>query len=83
MYAIILRVLQWPSPEQQQRTARDIQDICSIPGVVGFIDGTHIRISSALQGEKDYYNRKGFHSIQLQLFSCEVEIHFMYNSTLH
>lgn len=69
MYIILkfIQVIQWPSPEQQQRTAIEIQDMCSLPGVVGFIDGTHIRISSALQGQKDYYNRKGFPSIQLQV----------------
>lgn len=34
---------------------------------MGFIEWTtHIRLSSVLQGEKDYYNRKGFPSIQLQ-----------------
>ena len=73
MNAIILNFIQWPSPEQQQCTARYIQDICSLSGVVGLIDGTHIRISSALQSEKDYYNRKGFPSIQLRVFSCEVD----------
>ena len=34
-----LRVIQWPSPEQHQRTAMDVQDICSLPGAVGFIGG--------------------------------------------
>lgn len=32
---------------------------CGLPGVDGFLDGTHIRLSSALNGERDFYNRKG------------------------
>ena len=36
-------------------------------GCIGFIDGTHIRLASSLCGERDYYNHKGFPSIQLQV----------------
>lgn len=35
--------------------------------MTGFIDGTHIRLSAAIGGERDYYNRKGYPSIQLQV----------------
>jgi len=44
-----------------------VEQLCHLPGVVGFVDGSHVRLSSALGGDKDFYNRKGFPSIQLQV----------------
>ncbi|XP_069108207.1 putative nuclease HARBI1 [Argopecten irradians] len=66
LYQLGERVIQWPSPEKQQQTAQQVQQVCTLPGVIGFLDGTHIRLSTALGGEKDYFNRKGFPSMQLQ-----------------
>ncbi|XP_061170372.1 putative nuclease HARBI1 [Saccostrea echinata] len=63
----IIKVIRRPNPEQQRQTAEEIQGNCRLPGVIGFIDGSHIQLSSALDGEKDYYNKKGFPSIQLQI----------------
>jgi hypothetical protein len=36
------------------------------PGVVGIIDGTHIRIRAPLEKPDVYISRKTFHSIQVQ-----------------
>ena len=36
------------------------------PGVIGCVDGTHIRITAPHDNEADYVNRKGFHSINVQ-----------------
>lgn len=49
----------WPNAERQKEISREVENICGLPGVVGFLDGTHIRLSSALNGERDFYNRKG------------------------
>lgn len=38
-----------------------------MPNCIGFIDGTHIGLSFLPNGDKDYINRKGYPSIQLQL----------------
>lgn len=38
-----------------------------IPYVVGAIDGSHIPIIAPRDNHVDYFNRKGFHSILLQL----------------
>lgn len=59
----------WPNAERQKEISREVENICGLPGVVGFLDGTHIRLSSALNGERDFYNRKGFPSIQVQVSS--------------
>ena len=44
-----------------------VERASSIRGCIGFIDGTHIRLASSPGGERDYFNRKGFPSIQLQI----------------
>ncbi|XP_069131771.1 uncharacterized protein [Argopecten irradians] len=60
------QVIRWPDADRQREIAREVEDSVGIPGVVGFIDGTHIRLASAPGGEREYYNRKKFPSIQLQ-----------------
>ena len=44
-----------------------VQQESGLPGVVGFLDGTHIRMSGTIGGDQDYYNRKGYPSMQLQV----------------
>lgn len=42
--------------------------ITNVPGLMGVIDGTHIRIVVPRESEQEYINRKNFHSINIQLF---------------
>ena len=65
-------MIRWPSPDKQREISRNVEELCHLPGVVGFIDGSHIRLSSALGGDKDYFNRKGFPSMQLQVHAVLV-----------
>lgn len=44
-----------------------MEQLSHLPGVVGFVDGSHVRLSSALGGDTYFYNREGFSSIQLQV----------------
>ncbi|CAH2088329.1 unnamed protein product [Euphydryas editha] len=37
------------------------------PKIIGAIDGTHIRINATKEDQRAYVNRKGYHSIHLQL----------------
>ena len=41
--------------------------MAGFPNVIGCIDCTHIRISGPHQNEHEYVNRKGVHSINVQL----------------
>ncbi|CAC5404280.1 HARBI1 [Mytilus coruscus] len=45
------------------------------PGVVGCIDGTHVRISAPSHDEPSFVNRKGYHSINTQAI-CDHEGRF-------
>ncbi|CAC5368191.1 unnamed protein product [Mytilus coruscus] len=56
-----------PSLQRQDELSREIQLLHMLPNIIGAIDGTHIRLSSCPSNDNDYYNRKGFPSMQLQL----------------
>jgi len=76
LIGLFSQVIRWPSPNRQRQIAGNIEQICHLPGVVGFIDGTHVRISAALKGDRDYYNRKGFPSVQLQV-KTKINVHWI------
>ncbi|XP_048029600.1 putative nuclease HARBI1 [Megalobrama amblycephala] len=46
---------------------RAFMDIAGFPGVVGVIDGTHVRIIAPSEDEAVFVNRKNFHSINVQI----------------
>ena len=39
------------------------------PTVLGCIDCTHVRISTPKDNEVDYVNRKGYHSLNMQVMT--------------
>ena len=45
----------------------DFLNIANFPGVIGVIDGTHIRIVAPKEQEEVFVNRKGYHSINVQV----------------
>lgn len=51
----------------QEEISTRIADKSGVENCVGFIDGTHIRLSCIPRGDNDYVNRKGYPSVQLQL----------------
>lgn len=60
--------VRWPTPSDQARHAQAVEEETGgLRHVVGFIDGTHVRIVPRNARERVYsYNRKEFHSIVLQ-----------------
>ncbi|XP_061164358.1 putative nuclease HARBI1 [Saccostrea echinata] len=42
-------------------------DIAGFPNVVGCVDGTQIKIKAPKDNEADFINRKGFHSLNVQM----------------
>ncbi|XP_018365088.1 PREDICTED: putative nuclease HARBI1, partial [Trachymyrmex cornetzi] len=47
------------------------------PGIIGMIDGTHIKIEAPQENHESYINRKGYHSIQLQIV-CNHKMEFIH-----
>lgn len=60
--------ISWPDDADRRRSAAQFFVKRRIPGVVGAIDGSHVRIRAPAfdQHPEAYVNRKGFHSLILQ-----------------
>ena len=41
-------------------------ELANLPGVLGLVDGTHVRIQKPSENEADYVNRHFYHSINVQ-----------------
>lgn len=54
------------------RTCAAFSRVSGFPRVIGAIDGTHIPIKAPIENEHIYVNRKGFHSLNLQVV-CNAE----------
>ncbi|VDO36668.1 unnamed protein product [Heligmosomoides polygyrus] len=59
------RFIYWPRGGESTEIQRAFYRKYGIPGIVGIIDGTHVRIIAPADSEEDYVNRKGFHSLNV------------------
>ncbi|XP_052813301.1 putative nuclease HARBI1 [Mya arenaria] len=50
--------------------------LAGFPNVIGLIDGTQVRVRAPHEFEADYVNRKGYHSINVQMV-CDAKLRFM------
>lgn len=57
----------WPSIAGIAKHSAHFRELKGIPNVVGAIDGTHIRIKAPKHHPQDYFNRKSFYSLNLQV----------------
>ncbi|KAK3876809.1 hypothetical protein Pcinc_018427 [Petrolisthes cinctipes] len=65
---ILRRFVHFPvNPQEIQRMKVEFSRVGGFPGVVGVIDGTHIKIVAPKDHEEVYVNRKNFHSINVQV----------------
>lgn len=70
------RYIRFPRLQAEiQQNQADFREIAHFPGVVGVIDGTHIRIVAPREYEAEYINRKNYHSLNIQLvFNAQYRI---------
>ncbi|XP_050517564.1 putative nuclease HARBI1 [Diabrotica virgifera virgifera] len=59
-------VIKWPTNEEKVEIERHFRQK-EFPGVIGIIDGTHIKINKPQEDPDSYLNRKHFYSIQAQV----------------
>lgn len=61
----VYKVIHWPDRERQQEISNAFSRH-GFPGIIGCIDGSHIRINAPKNYPNSYVNRKNFHSLLLQ-----------------
>ena len=76
--AVMLRVRDWvkmPTQAQADHQKQKFNAMRGLPSVIGYIDGTRIRIQAPNQHEHEFVNRKNFHSINVQVrqFCCTIQ----------
>ena len=55
-----------PSPTDETEVKTKFYELAHFPGVLGLVDGTHIRIQKPSENEADYVIRHFYHSIYVQ-----------------
>ena len=58
--------------EELKQTKEKFYALAAFPGVAGCVDGTQVRIQTPTWQEYEYVNRKGYHSLNIQLI-CNAE----------
>lgn len=69
-------IIKMPSSlEEEALIMRDFRAIRNFPGIIGAIDGTHVRIKKTGGDLAQYYiNRKGYYSLNVQVSSISNNI---------
>lgn len=67
LYDLAPIVIRWPSGHNINEVWAEFERNSGFPKVIGCIDGTHICIPAPHVQPASYVNRKGHHSIQLQV----------------
>lgn len=68
MYSLAPAFIIWPDEERAEVIRNGFYGNSTFPNVLGAIDGTHINIPAPHEHQESYVNRKGHHSIQLQVY---------------
>ena len=65
---LLLKFISWPNVNQYNDIAREFNFLAGpgFPKIIGAVDGTHVRLILLLKNTNAFYNRKKFHSINLQ-----------------
>ncbi|XP_041472595.1 putative nuclease HARBI1 [Lytechinus variegatus] len=56
-----------PNDVERRQNMDRFFGIANFPGIVGLIDGTHVRIQEPTENEDQFVNRKRYHSINVQI----------------
>lgn len=75
LYSHLNIFITWPNRVRAEEIWTHVKNKYKFPKVIGAIDGTHIKIAAPKNHAEAYINRKGYYSIQLQVF-FKCYIHF-------
>ena len=73
---LVHRFFHLPEGDNARNTIQKFEEQRGFPGVLGAINGSHIPIEAPIKDPEQYINRKGFHSLQLQVV-CDMEMMFI------
>ena len=68
--------IKFPTGQHIREVIEKFEEKRNFPGVLGAIDGCHIPIKGPQNHHEQYINRKGFHSVQLQVI-CDPYLKFV------
>ena len=71
------RFIKFPTAQGIEENKRKFYDIGNSPNIFGLIDVTHVRIIAPSQHEDQFVNRKGYHSINVQVVA-NADSHFLF-----
>lgn len=80
--------IKFPNTQEERHAIKiEFMDRWQFPGIIGAIDGTHVAILKPSADEHNFINRKGFHSINVQVI-CDHNMKFLnvnanYGGTTH
>lgn len=60
------QIIAWPDERKKREIEEHFREK-GFPGVIGAIDGTHIKVDKPGNDPHLYINRKGFYSVQVRL----------------
>ena len=63
--SFLFQLIKWPDLPEQDEISREFHLKTGLPGIVGALDGSHIRLTPCPRGGTYYINRKSFPSMQL------------------
>lgn len=66
MCQMVPRFIPWFTGCEKEATSASFRRLCGINGIIGAIDGCHIKIQRPSIRGKDYRNRHKYHSVVLQ-----------------
>ncbi|XP_069363515.1 putative nuclease HARBI1 [Maniola hyperantus] len=70
---MLTRWIQFPNSQEIRTLLARHYELFSLPGVLGFVDGTHINIKKPTAHEEIYVNRKSQHSLNVQI-ACDSQL---------
>ncbi|XP_067633817.1 putative nuclease HARBI1 [Eurosta solidaginis] len=74
--------IKWPTKDEMREIALDFHRQFNIPGIIGCIDGTHVRIIGPRNNKHLYYNIKGYYSMNV-LLVCDNKMAIRYVDATH
>ncbi|XP_061182280.1 putative nuclease HARBI1 [Saccostrea echinata] len=67
--------ISFPRDDKARQTKQEFIKIAGFPNALGCVDGTFVRIMTPSNNEQDFVNRKGYHSLNVQMV-CDAKFRF-------